>query len=459
MRASDATAANGAPLYPPNFDPPSKPLSLPKFAVGIATNPLRVVPETAYREPFVQYGSRFTWVTDPGLIKRILLDERDNFYKTPLENRILGPLLGNGLLLSSGADWKWQRQITAPVFRHAEVLRYLPAMVAAAEETIGRWRARPPGAKHAIDIDVSDATYRVISDTMLTGSDGAAFARAELDKVRQSWPLAYAVLGLPEWMPYPGQLTKRRAERHIRASVGRMVRARRANPSERNDLVARLLQARDPESGRPMEDEEIVDNLLTFLVAGHATTAKALMWSLYLVARAPAWEQRMLEEIVQVAGGGPIEPQHIDRLTVVTMVLKEAMRLYPPVPEFPRVARDAVDLGGARLKAGSFVFVPISAVHRHRRLWDDPDRFDPERFAPAREATYSRYQFMPFGGGPRTCIGASFSMVEAVAMLAMFVRAARFAVPEGFIPQPVSRVTLWSRNGMPLKVWMRDAAG
>ena len=458
MTASDIAAADVAPLYPPNFDPPSKPLSLPKFAVGIVTNPLSVVPETAYREPFVQYGSRFTWVTDPGLIKRILLDERDNFHKTPMEERILGLLLGNGLLVSSGADWKWQRQTTAPVFRHGEVLRYLPAMVAAAEETIDRWRARPPGAKHAIDIDVSDATYRVISDTMLTGSDGAAFARAELDKVRQSWPLAYAVLGLPRWMPHPGQGTKQRAERHIRESVGRMVRARRDSPSERNDLVARLLQARDPESGKPMSDEEIVDNLLTFLVAGHATTAKALMWSLYLVARAREWERRMLAEIAEVVGDGQIRPEHIDKLTVVTMVLKEAMRLYPPVPEFPRVARDAVELGGARLKAGSIVFIPISAVYRHRRLWDDPDRFDPERFAPEREATYSRYQFMPFGGGPRICIGASFSMVEAVAMLAMFVRAARFAVPDGFIPQPVSRVTLWSRNGMPLKVWMREGA-
>lgn len=458
MTATHATFADGAPLYPPTFDPPSKPLSLPKFAAGIVSNPLSVVPEAAYHEPYVQYGRRFTWVTDPSIIKRILLDERDNFYKTPLENRILGPLLGNGLLLSSGADWKWQRQITAPLFRHAEVLHYLPAIIAAAEETIGRWRARPLGAKHAIDKDVSDATYRVISDTMLTGSGGAAFARDELDKVRHSWPLAYAVLGLPDWVPYPGRMAKQRAERHIRRAVGDMVRARHANPSERDDLVARLLLARDPESGRPMSDEEIVDNLLTFLVAGHATTAKALMWSLYLVARSPDWERRMLEEILRVAGAGPIEPAHIDKLTVVTMVLKETMRLYPPVPEFPRVTRGEVDLGGAKLKPGSFVFVPISAVHRHRCLWDDPDRFDPERFAPEREAKYSRYQFMPFGGGPRICIGASFSMVEAAVMLAMFVRAAHFEVPEGFVPEPISRVTLWSRNGMPLKVAMRDRA-
>jgi cytochrome P450 len=119
------------------------------------------------------------------------------------------------------------------------------------------------------------------------------------------------------------------------------------------------------------------------------------------------------------------------------------------------VALKDVDLGGKRLKAGSYVFIPMSAIHRHRLLWEDPDRFMPERFAPEREAQYSRYQFMPFGGGARVCIGASFAMIECIVMLAMFVRAARFEVPDGFVPEPITRLTLWSRNGMPLKVSMR----
>ncbi len=249
----------------------------------------------------------------------------------------------------------------------------------------------------------------------------------------------------------------RRAERRMRDAVGDLVRARRAAPSQRDDLFARLLGAKDPETGRPMSDEQLVDNLLTFLLAGHETTAKALTWALYLVARAPAWEARMVEEIEHVAGGGPITAEHISRLTIVTQVLKEAMRLYPPAPVLTRIAKEPMEIGGKHVDAGSLIVMPIFAIHRHRRLWQDPDRFDPDRFAPEREQHYSRYQFMPFGAGPRICVGASFALIEAVAMLATFVRAAHFEVPAGHDPVPISRVTLRPRGGMPLKVWLRDS--
>jgi len=242
----------------------------------------------------------------------------------------------------------------------------------------------------------------------------------------------------------------------MREAVADLVRARRTAPSQRDDLLARLLGAKDPETGRPMSDGQLVDNLLTFLLAGHETTAKALTWALYLVARSPHWEARMLEEIGGVAGNGPITAEHISRLVVVGQVLKEAMRLYPPAPVLTRIANEPTELGGKQLDAGSLIVMPIFAIHRHRRLWQDPDRFEPERFAPEREQTYSRYQFMPFGAGPRICIGASFAMIEATAMLATFVRAARFEVPAGHNPVPISRVTLRPSGGMPLKVWLRE---
>jgi cytochrome P450 len=247
----------------------------------------------------------------------------------------------------------------------------------------------------------------------------------------------------------------RRAERRMREAVAGLVRARRAAPSQRDDLLARLLAAKDPETGRPMSDEQLVDNLLTFLLAGHETTAKALTWALYLVARSPVWEARMLEEIGRVAGNGPITAEHINHLVIVGQVLKEAMRLYPPAPVLTRIATEPLELGGKQLEAGSLIVMPIFAIHRHRRLWQDPDRFDPERFAPEREQSYSRYQFMPFGAGPRICVGASFAMIEATAMLAAFVRAAHFEVPVGHNPVPISRVTLRPSGGMPLNVWLR----
>ena len=211
-----------------------------------------------------------------------------------------------------------------------------------------------------------------------------------------------------------------------------------------------------PNSGEAMSDVQVVDNLLTFLLAGHETTARALSWSLYLVARSPRWEKRILEEVREVAGNAPILPEHIERLAATTKVLKEAMRLYPPISSLTRVVARDLELGGKQLAAGSLVILPMFVIHRHRRLWEDPDRFDPDRFTPEREATQLRYQYMPFGAGPRICIGASFSMIEAIAMLATFVRAARFEVPKGQVPVPVSGITLRPTGGMPLRVWLRE---
>ncbi len=461
MTAVLAARTDPAALYPPTVEPPPRPLSLPRFLATFVRNPLRALPAGVYQEPIFQYrGGKVTWVTDPGLVKTVLLDARESFAKTPLEQRVLGPLLGKGILTSDGADWRWQRQTAAPLFRHADVLGYTPAMVAATEPTIAQWRASPPGTTHRIDEQMTRATFRVISDTMLPGGDayvGPALERANTDYLMPiSWPIAYGVLGLPGWMPYPGRAGMRRAEARMRTAVADMVRARRQSPTDCDDLFARLLRARDPDTGRPMGDEQLVDNLLTFLLAGHETTAKALTWSLYLVARAPAWERRLLDEIASVAGKAPIGPSHVDHLVEVGKFVKEAMRLYPPAPVLTRVATADVELGGVRLAAGSLVVMPIFAIHRHRRLWDDPDRFDPDRFSREREAGYSRYQFMPFGAGPRICIGASFALIEATAMLATFVRAARFEVPPGHVPTPISRVTLRPTGGMPLLVWPRD---
>jgi cytochrome P450 len=438
-------------------------MSLPRFLATFVRNPLRVLPEDVYHEPIVQYRSAVTWVTDPDLIKRVLLDGRESFAKTPLEKRVLGPLLGNGILTSDGSDWRWQRQTAAPLFRHGDVLRYVPTMVVAAETAIADWSASPPGTTHRIDEDMAGATFQVISDTMLPGGDthvGSILERANMDYLAPiSWPIAYGVLRLPAWLPYPGRFAMRRAEKRMRGAVADLVRARRAAPSQRDDLFAHLLAAKDPETGRPMSDEQLVDNLLTFLLAGHETTAKALTWALYLVARSPVWEARMVEEIERVAGSGPITAEHVNRLVIVTQVLKEAMRLYPPAPVLTRITTQALEIGGKRLEAGSLVVMPIFAIHRHRRLWQDPDRFDPDRFAPEHEQQHARYQFMPFGAGPRICIGASFAMIEATVMLATFVRAARFEVPARHNPVPISRVTLRPSGGMPLKVWLRDNPG
>jgi cytochrome P450 len=450
------------PLYPPFLAAPPEPLSLPAYFVNFVRNPLGAMPAVVYREPIFQYRGRLTYVTDPQLVKRILLDEFNDFPKTIIERYVFTKLLGKGILTAHGAEWRWQRQAAAPLFRHAEIQRYAPIMTDAAERAIADWRRLPPGSQRLVDQDTTRAAFSVIAETMLHSNDPAvtaALERANRDYMLPlSWPGVYGVLGLPEWLPYPRRAARRAAERDMRASVGNLVRERRAQSDVRVDLMTRLLTAKDPESGQAMGDEQMVDNLLTFLLAGHETSAKSLAWMLYLVARSPQWEERMRRQIAEIAGDDPIGAQHVDRLTDVTMFIKEGMRLYPPISSLARVATKDVDLDGTLVRAGGIIVMPIFAIHRHERLWDDPGRFDPERFTPEREAKQVRYQYMPFGAGPRVCIGASFATLEATILLASFVRAARFEVPPGHVPVPLSRIALQPKGGMPLKVSMRGAA-
>lgn len=404
------------------------------------------------------------WVTDPALVKAVLLDRRDEFPKDPIGRRVLGPLIGNGILTAEGNEWRWQRRTVAPMFRHADLLDYVPAMTAAAAATIADWRAAGGGRTHAVDADMMRAAYQVISNTILAGGGEGVGAALEQDGVRYGqgllWSMAYAAMNVPGWLPRPLRGAMRRRESHVREAVAAVIRSRREANVERDDLIDRLLAAAEPETGRRMSDQQLVDNLLTFLIAGHDTTAKALTWTLYLLAHAPDWQARLADEVGEVVGDGPVTGDHIDRLVLTRRVLHESMRLFPPVPVITRIALADTELGGAAIKAGTIVGVPIYAIHRHERLWDDPDRFDPDRFdpgrfAPEREAGHDRYRFMPFGGGPRVCVGAAFAMIEVVAIMATLVRAAWFEPTPGPPPVPLSRIVLTPKHGLPLRVTLR----
>lgn len=452
-----------AALYPPTVRPPPGPLPVHQFLFRFVRNPLASVPQPVYEAPIVMIdGVRgpLAYVTAPALVEKVLLQSSTQFPKTPLEKRVFHHTLGDGILTSEGATWRWQRRTAAPLFRPADLANLVPAMTAAAEEQVARWRKCAPGAVAAVDRDMTETTFHVISTTMFAGSadaEAAAILRAADGALATiSWDIAAAMLRFPSWLWYPGKFRRRRAAGRLRAAVVAILTRRRADGLAGDDLLARLARAQDPETGEPMSEKQLVDNLLTFLAAGHETTAKALTWTLYLISRAPQWQERMLAEIEAVAGKGPITADHLERLPVTRAVLKEAMRLYPPAPVMTRIAAEDVELGGHTIKAGTLIAIPIFAVHRHRQLWDDPDRFDPRRFSPERESKYPRTQFMPFGFGPRTCIGMSFAMMEAMAILAVLVRAARFEWDGVHAPEPLSRVTLRPKGGMPLKVWMRD---
>jgi cytochrome P450 len=455
----DAAAAPPAPFHIPSpIVPPARPLNRLAFISRFLRNPLLILPQAVYEQDVVAAPGRLpiVWITDPDLIKSVLLDQRDAFGKT-VQIRILGPLLGKGILTSEGAEWKWQRQTSAPMFRHGELMTFVPTFVRCTQSLIAAWRNAPNGSVREIEHDMTNVTFDVISATLLPSADATVGPAVEASTGRfqkaGAWSLLYAIAGAPKWLPRPHRRTQREAIDLLRSSVAAMLREREAAPAGRDDLMRRLMTATNPETGRPMTETQLIDNLLTFYLAGHDTTAKALTWTLFLLARSPEWTAALKDEIARVTGGGAVTAEHIDKLVLTQQVIKESMRLYPPVPVMSRQALTDTRLGDQSLKAGASVVIPIWALHRHRRRWPEPDLFDPMRFAPDKERHLSRYQYMPFGAGPRICIGMAFAMIEATAMLATMLQAARFEPGGGAHPMPVARVTLVPKGGMQLKVW------
>jgi cytochrome P450 len=454
------------------FEPPPKPLGLRGLPV-IWRNYIESIPRGAYEEGIVRIphrGADTLIICEPDIIGEVLVEKADNFQRDEVTIRAFAPTIGrNSLFLAEGAEWRWQRRAVAPIFRPEALVSFLPVFTAMAERQAELWRAVPPGTVVDAAAAMTRTTFDIIVETMLGGS-------ANLDADRYSealtrsfatipWHIVYAQFGLPEWMPYPHRRSAKKARDFLHQEIRRTVEARRGTTAAPPDLLDLLLKARDPESGRTMTDEEVTKNLITFITAGHETTSVALTWTLWLLAKDQATQQRLYDEVVSVVGQGAgqraIGAEEIDRLNFCRQVLQEAMRLFPPAPAISRFAKTAMTLGAKSVPgrldvgAGARVHIPIYALHRNARLWPNPNAFDPDRFAPEFAKNYSRYAFMPFGGGGRICIGAGFAMIEAVAILATLVRTLRFHPVAGHKPTPVARVTLRPKGGMPLLVTSR----
>jgi len=447
-----------ATLPPSKITPPDQPLSPWRLVRTVVRNPIEAWPKPVYEQPL--YRSRFmgretVFVTDPDLVRQVLVDQADAFVKAESLRRALQPVLGDAILTADGARWRWQRQAAAPLFRPDQIRTYVPAMIAAAERRRELWLSRL-GEEVNVGQEMLHTTFDIIAETMLSGRGGIDVDRVERGAMDYSdsisWVILLTLLRAPRWMPYPGRRRVERARDYLRAEVERMVAVRRRRDQGRNDLVARLLAVTDPETGRSMSDRDVVDNLLTFLVAGHETTALALTWSFYLLNLHPEIAERVVREVETVTQGGLLRAEHVEALSYTRQVVHEAMRLYPPAPVVVRAATRDVSLGAEVIRAGSPTYIPIYAIHRHRLLWDEPDTFDPDRFAPEAVKARHRYAYLPFGAGPRICIGMSFALLEAVVILATLLRSVRLRLRPGYVPELKQRITLRPAAGMPLRV-------
>lgn len=399
---------------------------------------------------------RMHLISDPEAIGRVLLDNAANYSKPPLVKRMLSSLAGEGLLTSDGDAWREQRRLMAPVFTPGAVAHFTPIFARAAIAAADRWT---PG-RLDVAAEATRTAAEVISRALfsdepsLTSVEASEHMHAALAAVGE-YRLG-VLIGAP-WLDRSA--VARRGEigrRFILARLTEFVARRQADPDPPQDFMTRLLQAfgegRSPHAAAKLA----LDNAVTFYIAGHETTANALAWSLYLMSQnQPAQNRAANEARAALTAGGPPEDM-VPRLPYVRMVLEEAMRLYPPVVRIDRVALADDELCGHHVRKGDMVSIWPWVVHRHARLWDQPDLFDPENFSPEAKAGLQRFQYLPFGAGPRVCIGAQFALAEGVLILAHWLARFQFTPAPGHEVFPAADIAIRPRGGLPLMVSLRE---
>ena len=449
------------PFIPPRIAPPTRQLSLLETLRAARRNVLEIIPGLSYVQPMVsgRLGSRWHMVQDPGALRRIFLDNVGNYPKSEIMLRMLRPAVGDSLFTSEGDAWRRQRRTVAPVFAQRNVTALAPMMTATAERTARRL-ARSGGQAEMVS-EMLSATFDVICDVALSGREhfdvelyGQAIVRY-METVGRASVLDF--LHVPNWMPRPGAVLGIGSVRTMHAMVSRAIEERRraiaaGATGAAADLLDHMLKAEDAETGRRMTPEELLHNMQCFIVAGHETPALALSWSLLLLAGDRQAQERGRAEARAALGDEPAGAGHIAATPYVGQVIEEALRLYPPVGLLARNVRRPDVLAGRRIMPNDTLFLPIFALHRHRMWWDHPDAFDPENFAPGKAAERDRYLYLPFGAGPRVCVGANFAMMQAHIILATLLARFRFGPGDGPPPVPTMSMTVRPEGGVRLSV-------
>ena len=417
-------------------------------------NMLEMIPESATRAPMISgvTGKRWHMVMDPDALRIILRDRVEDYPKSMVTKLILKPAIGNSLFVAEGLQWRWQRRTAAPVFTHRNIAALAPVMTHAAERAAARFDAACGRAIDAFD-EMVITTFEVICDVTLSGGeafDRAGVHRAIEDYLGQAAKISLLdILGAPAWVPRPGRMFAGTPMRQMKRMADASINRRRHQPNDGvPDLLDLMLAGEDPKSGRKMNGEELRDNLLTFIVAGHETTALTLAWSLYLCAFAPEIQTLARSEAQAALGERAATVADLPALPLIRRIVDEALRLYPPAALLSRTARKADRLCGRDILPGDTVMLPIYALHRHHTHWPNPDAFDPDRFLDPK--AIPRFAYLPFGDGPRICIGASFALQETVIILATLLARFRFTLVPGKAPKPVMILTLRPEGG----VWL-----
>jgi cytochrome P450 len=452
------------PPYPPRSDKPRGALSM---ILTLRRNPLEIWGKADF-ERSLAIGRSILGLRaaahDPAAVRRVFLDNAGNYRKDELQLRILSPGLGKGLLTAEGESWRQQRRSLAPLFSPRQVAEFGPAMQRVAEATVKRVGHRRDGAVTDVDELTSRMALEVLEQTLFSqglGREPSAFQKAVTSYFNSFGRLdPLDLIGAPAFLPRLGRRRGRPALKFFDTAVDAIIDSRKAlldkGGEAPRDLLTLLLGAKDPETGLGMPEADIRANIVTFIMAGHETTANGLTWALYLLSESREWRERAEAEADEAFDPG--RPASLERCEVLRAVFEEALRLYPPAATLTRQAIADDEILGVRIPAGTVVAISPYVLHRRRGLWDNPDAFDPGRFLGERRECIDRFAYIPFGAGPRVCIGMAFATQEAIVILANFLRAFRFDLVEGHQVMPQQRVTLRPREGMKMHAKRRRAS-
>ncbi|NMB87618.1 MAG: cytochrome P450 [Chloroflexi bacterium] len=395
----------------------------------------------------------------PDAVRRVLHDNHANYTKDTLQYRALATITGQGLLTNDGPAWLRQRRLAQPAFARPRLAGLETAVLPAAGHLLDGWEeAARQGRPVDVDAAMLQITLEVVGRALFSidlHREAGRLTGATLTVLDHIIHQARHPLSAPGFLPTPRNLRFKRALRALDAAVYELIAARQAQDDPGQDLLGRLLQARDEHSGQAMTLTQVRDEVITLLIAGHETVASALTWSWYLLAQHPAAREELEAELERVLHGRPPGTADLPALEYTALVFHEALRLYPPAWVITRQALAGDEACGYRIPAGALVIISPYVLHRHPRLWPDPERFDPLRFVEDPQCSRPRFSYIPFGSGPRLCIGNHFALVEAQLILAAVAQRFRLELDPGQDVQVDALVTLRPRRGLPMRLVRR----
>jgi cytochrome P450 len=452
------------PILPAPVPRPRR-LSFFEFVGALRNSAIESFAQEAYELDILErriFGRRLFVLNELAAIKHVLIDNAANYQKTEITRRLLEPGLGKGLITSEGETWRQHRRAMSPAFDHRSIAAYTPIMTGAAEELLAEWGTVPAGSGVDVQTAMMTVTLNIISRTMFSSdSDDIVniMARSAGHYQAEMRPNIMDMMGWPKWLAgLPRNRVAQRTLGEFDQAIDRLIDERTRDPGNYpKDLLARLIAARDEQTGGGMSAQEVRDHVITIFLAGHETTAMAMTWTWFLLSQHAHEESKLHAELDSVLGGRAPTHEDLSKLTYTRMVVEESMRIYPPVHTIGRQAIGADTLAGRGIPKGSTILIAPWVLHRHVKLWENPGRFDPERFSPKASAARPRFSYLPFGGGKRICIGAAFALAEATVLLATLAQRYSLRLVPGHKVEPQGLITLRARHGMRMLLTPRNS--